>query len=48
MDARKYFGAAFVTLKDVAEGPLKVTIESIAEGKYGKLDVTYAEASRSA
>jgi hypothetical protein len=43
MDAKKYLGCSFVTLKDVAEGPLRVTIDSIREGKYGKLDVNFEE-----
>jgi hypothetical protein len=43
VDARKYFGAAFVTLKEVAESRLRVTIDSVAPGQYDKLNVIFRE-----
>ncbi len=43
VDARKYFGSTFVTLKDVADGPLRVTIDGVREGQYGKLVANFEE-----
>ena len=43
MDVRKYLNASFVTYKDVAEGPMPVTIMEVAEGKYDKPDVKFEE-----
>ena len=43
MDARKYFGITFMTLKDVAEGPLTKVIDRIEEGKYGKLVAVFED-----
>jgi hypothetical protein len=43
MDARKYFGVTFVTLKDLAEGPLQAVIEKVEVGKYGKLNLYFED-----
>jgi hypothetical protein len=43
VDVRKYFSASFVTLKDVADGPIRGTIADVAEGKFGKLDISFEE-----
>jgi hypothetical protein len=43
VDARKYVTSSFITLADVAEGPLRLTILKVGEGKYGKLDATFEE-----
>ncbi len=43
MDARKYFSVTFLTLKDLAEGPLQAVIDKVDEGKYGKLNLTFED-----
>jgi len=43
VDARKYLSASFVTLKDVAEGPLQAVIGRVEEGKYEKLNLIFTD-----
>ena len=43
MDARKYFGVTFVTLEDLADGPLRAVIDRVEEGKFGKLNLLFAD-----
>ncbi|CAN7756528.1 hypothetical protein LJR220_002533 [Bradyrhizobium sp. LjRoot220] len=43
VDARKYVTSSFITLADVAEGPLRLTIMKVADGKNNKLDATFEE-----
>jgi hypothetical protein len=45
MDARKYFGVTFVTLKDLAEGPLQAVIDHTEEGKFGKLNLVFEDST---
>jgi hypothetical protein len=45
MDARKYFSASFITLTDVAEGPLQAVIARVEEGKFAKLVLTFTDGS---
>ena len=45
MDARKYFGVTFVTLKDLADGPLQAVIDKVEEGKYGKLNLVFEDST---
>ena len=43
MDARKYCGTNFITLADVAEGPMQITIAEAREGRYGKIEIISEE-----
>ena len=43
VDAREYFGVAFITLKDLAETPLQAVISRVEEGKYGKLNLIFED-----
>jgi hypothetical protein len=43
MDARKYFGVTFVTLEDLADGPQQAVIDRVEEGKFGKLNLLFAD-----
>ena len=43
VDARKYFGVTFVTLEDLADGPLRAVIDRVEEGKFGKLNLLFAD-----
>jgi hypothetical protein len=44
MDARKFLkGPTFRTTKDVEEGPVQSLIERVEEGKYGKLNLIFAD-----
>jgi hypothetical protein len=45
MDARKYFGVTFVTLKGLAEGPQQAVIDKVEEGKFGKLNLIFADST---
>jgi hypothetical protein len=47
MDMRKYSGAAFLKLGDVrANGPLRVVIAGVTEGKYGKPDLEFDDGTK--
>jgi hypothetical protein len=47
MDVSKYLGNAFLKVGDVkANGPIRVVIASIAEGQFGKLDLTFDDGTR--
>ena len=47
MDMSKYSGAAFRKVGDVkANGPIRVVIASIVEGKFGKPDITFDDSTK--
>lgn len=43
MDARKFCGTNYITLADVAEGPMRFTIAEAREGRYGKIEIISEE-----
>jgi hypothetical protein len=47
MDMSKYSGAAFLKVGDVkVNGPIRVAIVDIEEGKYGKPDLTFDDGTK--
>jgi hypothetical protein len=46
MDMRKYMGSAFLKVEDVEEGPRRVTIAKVGEGKFDKPVLTFDDSSR--
>src|SRR5262245_21141198 len=46
MDMRKYSGNTFIKVGDVRDGPRRVVIEDVAEGKYGKPDLHFDDGTK--
>jgi hypothetical protein len=47
MDISKYLGSAFLKVGDVkVNGPIRVVIESVTEGKFDKPDLTFDDGTR--
>jgi hypothetical protein len=46
MDMREFIGSAFLKPGDVKDGPIKVAITDIVEGKFGKPDLVFDDGTR--
>ena len=47
MDITKYLGSAFLRVGDVkVNGPIRMVIESVTEGKFNKPDLTFDDGTR--
>ena len=46
MDTREFIGGTFLKPEDIGPTPIKLTITSVARGKFDKLDLTFDDQSR--